>query len=153
MVSVLNAQELYQFIPSDPPSREALQALYTRWEKRISPDGTELWLNWIARLEQTEIAVGHFQAGLKNSGEAYIAYTVGKDHQRRGYAFEALTEICRLLRDSLGADPIKAWIDSRNTASIELVKKLGMKQVGSIENADHFKGTQSDEVIFQSSRI
>ncbi len=149
MVDVLRSPELYRYLPGDPPTLEGLQALYRIWEGRISPDADELWLNWIARESIGGQAVGHFQAGLKATGEAYVGYTVGLAHQRRGYAFEALTEVFRFLRETLHAGPIQACVDDRNLASIKLVEKLRMEKTGRIEGADYFKGVRSDELVFE----
>ncbi|MBP9708765.1 MAG: GNAT family N-acetyltransferase [Oligoflexales bacterium] len=57
-----------------------------------------------------------------------------------------------LLFDKVAAKSVKAWIDTRNLASINLVKKLGMTQVEFIAKADHFKGTDSDEFVFRIVR-
>lgn len=149
MVQLLADEALHRFVPSDPPTLHALEDTYRYWEKRISPKGDELWLNWIAREKRSKLAIGHFQAGIKASGEASIAYTVGIKFQRRGFALEALKEICQFLENKIKAAPIKAWIDTRNIASISLVKKLGMNQIATIENADQFKGASSDEFVFQ----
>ena len=129
----------FEFIPANPPTLVSLLDQYRRWENRISPENDELWLNWIARERPHGEVVGHFQSGLKENGEAYIAYTVGVEFQRQGFAFESLKKICSFLEGQFKAVPIKAWLDTRNLPSIALVKKLGMKQIGLIENADHFQ--------------
>ena len=41
---------IYRFIPDDPPTADALQKRYAFLEGARSPDGRELWLNWIAFL-------------------------------------------------------------------------------------------------------
>lgn len=47
----------------------------------------------------------------------------------------------------------EAFIDTRNQPSIRLVTRLGFRQVRTIENADHFKGSSSDEVVFEKSPL
>lgn len=148
MVTVLSDLQLYDFIPQDPPDLGKLEKTYEVWARRISPDKTELWLNWAARWKDSDKLIGHFQVGYKPD-EASIAYTVGLNFQRRGFALEALQEIIRFLKESLRCKTIKAWIDTRNKPSIELVKKLGMSQVNFIPKADHFKGADSDEFVFE----
>ncbi len=42
-------EKLYEFIADLPPvSVDALRARYKKFEDRVSPDGSELWLNWIS---------------------------------------------------------------------------------------------------------
>ena len=149
MTKVLSSQALYNFVPQDPPVLEKLQRTYEIWSRRISPEKDELWLNWVARCKETNQLIGHFQAGYKGPEEASIAYTVGVPFQRKGFATEALQIILNFLQESLAARTVKAWIDTRNTPSIDLVKKLNMEQIEFIEKADHFKGCDSDEYIFQ----
>ncbi len=149
MVTLLSDSELYSFIPQDPPELEKLRKTYELWSKRVSPAGDELWLNWIARLKSTREAVGHFQAGLKDGKDSNIAYTVGLKFQRKGIAAEALRAILSFIEAEFRIESIKAWIDTRNVASINLVEKLGMVKVDLIKNADRFKGADSDEFIYQ----
>ncbi len=152
MTTLLSDPDLHTFIPSDPPTLEKLKSQYKYWESRISPKEDELWLNWVGRLKSNGRIVGHFQAGVKTSLEATIAYMIGKDFQRQGFAFEGLTKVIDLLFEGTRAKSVKAWIDTRNQASINLVKKLGMNQVEFIAKADHFKGSDSDEFVFELVR-
>lgn len=148
MVTLLAHPDLHTFVPTDPPQLDKLKSQYKYWEARISPQGDELWLNWIGRLKSNGQIVGHFQAGAKSSGESSIAYTIGKDYQRRGLAYEGLTTVIAFLFEHVQATSVKAWIDTRNEVSIALVRKLGMVQQDFIAKADHFKGKDSDEYVF-----
>lgn len=152
MVGLLSDRALHTFVPSDPPTEEKLKAQYKYWELRISPQEDELWLNWIGRLKTTGEVVGHFQAGVKESLDCNIAYTIGTKFQRQGLAHEGLAEILTFLFNKVDAQTLKAWIDTRNFASIELVKKLGLTQTEFIAKADHFKGADSDESLFSLDR-
>ncbi len=140
--------ELHSFIPSEPQSVEKQRERCARWSKRRSPDGSEIWLNWVARDKYTDQAVGHFQVSIKQDGVAAIGYLVGKAHQNKGLSTEALEVIFAYLREGLGVLEVKAWSDTRNTASHRLAKKLGMVQVEFIKDADFFKGANSDEFVF-----
>lgn len=149
MVSLLKDADLYSFVPQDPPELAKLEKTYDFWSKRASPAGDELWLNWAARNKQTGEVIGHFQAGVKEGTESNLGYTVGLCFQRQGFAKEALQAILSFLNEKMRLESIKAWIDTRNLASIALVEKLGMVKVGFIEKADHFKGKDSDEHVYQ----
>ena len=148
MTVLLAHPDLHTYVPSDPPTLEMLKSEYKYWESRISPKEDELWLNWVGRLKSNGKLVGHFQAGVNASLEASIAYTIGKDFQRQGFAFEGFEKILDFLFEEISVKYVKAWIDTRNLASINLVKKLGMTQVELIVKADHFKGLDSDEFVF-----
>jgi [ribosomal protein S5]-alanine N-acetyltransferase len=149
MLLVLNETELYKFLPSDPLTLEKLQRLYKIWEKRISKEEDEVWLNWAARENTLGELIGHFQSGVRLDGDSYIAYIVNSKYQRQGYAYESLIEIIDFLKTYMKLKNIKAWIDTRNKASIALVEKLGMKHVNFIKNADYFKNSSSNEYVYE----
>lgn len=140
--------ELHLFVPFEPLPFEKQRERCARWEKRLSPDGDELWLNWAARSKATGDVIAHFQAGVNRDAVASIGYLVARKSQGQGIATEGLENVLAYLRDDLGVHEAKAWIDTRNEPSIRLVKKLGMNQVGFVENADFFKGASSDEFVF-----
>ena len=50
MVDVLADERMHEFTGGRPLSLEDLRSRYQRFESGRSPDGTEVWLNWIVRL-------------------------------------------------------------------------------------------------------
>lgn len=140
--------KLHEFVPYEPLSLEKQRERCAKWAKRRSPDGAELWLNWLARDLKSNHPVGHFQAGVKNDGVASIGYVVARSFQNRGLATEALHAVFDYLKGPLAVRQVKAWSDTRNLASHRLAQKMGMTQVEVIKNADFFKGNTSDEFVF-----
>ena len=54
---------IYRFIPDRPPDSLAnLEARYASLERGVSPDGRQLWLNWIVLPRATGKIVGYVQA-------------------------------------------------------------------------------------------
>jgi RimJ/RimL family protein N-acetyltransferase len=146
---LLQDESLYRYLPQDPPSLEALQKRYKAWSARKSPDGQEIWLNWMARHRVTGNYLGHFQSGFDEKNGFMVAYTLGTPYQKQGYAAEGLRAVIDFLHTRMNAQSIKAWIDTRNEPSIRLVKRLGFEQVQFIKDADKFKGSVSDEFVFE----
>jgi ribosomal-protein-alanine N-acetyltransferase len=156
-VTVAHAQELtdlfadpllHEFVPFEPPTLEQQQERCQRWSTGRSPDGSEIWINWVAREKSSGHVIGHFQAGVKNDYTASVGYVVGRPHQGKGYAAEAMTAVLNDLKNRFQVKQVKAWTDTRNTASHRLARKLGMRQAETIVNADYFKGASSDEFVF-----
>jgi ribosomal-protein-alanine N-acetyltransferase len=124
---------LYRFIPRQPPSSsDAVEERFTRLATRRSPDGTEAWLNWVARLRDTGEAVGMFEATVRAS-ESLLAYSLFSRHQRRGYAREACARVIETLRVEHRARVVVAEIDARNAASIRLVEALGFTRTAATD--------------------
>lgn len=140
--------ELHHFVPFEPLTLEKQKERCARWAMRKSPDGKELWLNWLGRDKNSKIPLAHFQAGVKEDSTASIGYLVTRNFQNKGLATEGLQAVFCYLRDVLGVNEVRAWSDTRNEASHRLAKKLGMSQVGLVKDADFFKGTTSDEFVF-----
>jgi [ribosomal protein S5]-alanine N-acetyltransferase len=141
---------LYSYIPDDPPtSLEALQDRYRRWERRTSPDGREMWLNWAARALASSEWVGTFQATITKDHQALLAYIIFPSSQRQGLAREGCLRVIEHLVERYGVEVVAAEIDTRNASSIALVKSLGFRLVATTYGADTFKGAVSDEYRFE----
>ena len=144
----LNNPSLYTYLPKDPPTLDALEKQYTFWENRESPDGSEYWLNWVVFYQ--DLCIGTVQAGVhREKKEASIAYMISSDFQGQGLGTEATGALIDHLRTHYAVKRVKAWIDTRNASSIRLVEKLGLEQIEFLEKADHFKGEDSDEFVYQ----
>jgi ribosomal-protein-alanine N-acetyltransferase len=126
----LRDPRLYEFLDSEAPKSVAiLETQYRRWEPRRSPEGTQAWLNWAARLRGGTY-IGWFQATVHENRRADLAYLVFAAHQRSGYAFEACQAVVEYLRGEHDVRTVRTTIDASNTASIALAQKLGLTQAG-----------------------
>jgi RimJ/RimL family protein N-acetyltransferase len=136
MFEVLRDPILYRYTGGEPPiDVAALARLYEFWEARVSPDESELWLNWIVKLRETGASVGHVQAGI-TSDHADLAWVVGTRWQRRGYATEAAQALVDwLLR--LGVRDLRASIHPDHAASIRVAEHLGLKRTTERNDIQH----------------
>jgi ribosomal-protein-alanine N-acetyltransferase len=141
---------LYRFIPTSPPaSVEALEARYARLESRCSPDGREVWLNWVARRVEDRAPVGTFEVTLRAENEALLAYTVFARFQRQGLAREACARIVDSLVRDWGVKLVTAFLHTGNAASIRLLERLGLRRVAFIPRADVIRGESIDEFRYE----
>lgn len=149
MFEMLSDERLYTFIPRDPPpSLASVQERFARLETRASPAGDELWLNWVARTKLEHACVGRVEVTLLADTSAYLAYEIAAPHWRRGFATEACQRILDVLFDDYGATRVVAEVDSRNTASMQLLERLGFECGLLRKHADEFKGSVSDEYTY-----
>lgn len=126
LYAVIADPSLYEFIDNkEPASEAALRERLARLESRKSPDGTEHWLNWIVRNAAGEI-VGYVQATVTPDHSAEIAYVLGRAHWRKGYAGAACAAMIAELRETYGVTRLTATLDPANTASLALLRKLGL---------------------------
>lgn len=135
---------LYTFVPEDPPkSLEQLAARFRMLEGRRSPEGDELWLNWVVEFEG--IAAGLVQATCRLDRKLFVAYEIFDGFRRRGLAVAAVRLMLSHLSSHHLADLALAYVDTRNEASIAVLNRLGFSRVRLIEGADYFKNAVSDE--------
>jgi ribosomal-protein-alanine N-acetyltransferase len=147
---LMQDERLYRFIPQDPPDTpQALEDRYSFLSGRRSPDGREAWLNWAVRERGSGEYAGTLEATVYDKGTAIIAYMVFVPHQRRGIAAEACGRLLEHLFQDYRVGIVAAEIDTRNAASIALVENLGFERVGFQKDADHFKGSTSDEYRYE----
>jgi [ribosomal protein S5]-alanine N-acetyltransferase len=146
----MQEERLYRFIPQDPPDTpRTLEDRYEFLSARRSPDGREAWLNWAVRERSSGEYAGTLEATVYDKGTAIIAYMVFVPYQRRGIAAEACVRLLQHLFEDYRVGMVAAEIDTRNVASIALVENLGFERVGFQKDADHFKGSTSDEYRYE----
>jgi RimJ/RimL family protein N-acetyltransferase len=147
---LLGDAALYTYLPQEPPaSLEEVEARYRRLAGRRSPDGAEVWLNWAARLRETEEYVGTFQATVRADATALIAYMIFTPFQRRGLAREGCAAVLASLAGTWGVRTVAAEIDTRNAASVALVESLAFARSATLPGVDYFKGASSDEYRYE----
>lgn len=144
----LGDPELYRFLPTDPCTAAQWRERLLRWEARRSTDGSEHWWNWIA-FDEAGAAVGHFQITLDATGTAVLGYVLASTAQRQGYATEAL----RSLIEWVPATRVRAAVDTRNARSSSLLERIGLKKICLVEHADHFKGSDSHEWVYELLKL
>jgi RimJ/RimL family protein N-acetyltransferase len=142
----LSDPRLYTHVPQEPPSSlDALRERLALLAARRSPQGDELWLNWVVRDVRGAAPLGRVQATVRTDAPCYLAYEVFPAQWRRGIATEACRRAIEWLIDELHVEHFTAEVDSLNTASLRLLDRLGFRRVTLRANADHFKGRTSDE--------
>jgi RimJ/RimL family protein N-acetyltransferase len=152
LFEVLQAPDLYIYIPQEPPSSlEALTARFEALSSRHSPDGKEDWLNWALRQRATDVYVGTVQATVRADHTALLAYMIFPAFWRQGYAQEACARVIAHLFEDYHVSRVAAELDTRNIASIRLVEALRFARVATTPGADFFKGTVSDEYRYELS--
>jgi RimJ/RimL family protein N-acetyltransferase len=101
MFAVLDDPGLHEFTGGAPLPLPDLTRRYAALASRRSPDGGQVWCNWVLRERASGTAVGTVQATLPRSGpdagEAEVAWVIGRAAQGRGYAREAAASLVERL--------------------------------------------------------
>lgn len=136
MVGVLADLALHEFTGGRPASLEALNEQYASWV-RGSGSATELWLNWIVRRRDDEVAIGTVQATCASGDrcEALVAWTIGTPWQRQGYASEATCGLLLWLRNQ-GIDSVVAHVHTDHAASIAVATRAGLQATDDVVDGE-----------------
>ena len=123
LAPLLDDASLHEFTGGAPLPAAALAARYARLAARRSPDGGQLWGNWVVRIRATGAAAGIMQATLPAggpaAGPAEVAWVVVRAAQGRGYAKEAARSLVAVLQEassSSGASSA-AWVTASGSKS------------------------------------
>jgi RimJ/RimL family protein N-acetyltransferase len=121
---LLHDEGLHRFIGGAPLTLEELRARYELLAHRLSADGKELWLNWIARRRGDDAVVGTMQATVSGP-RAELAWVMGQKWQGRGYASEAARSIIEWLARHALVDEVHAHIHPQHVASERVARAAG----------------------------
>ena len=138
MYVVLCDPAIYEYEGVPPPSLEKLANGLRRRESRVSPDGTEKWLNWVVRLTSGEL-IGYVQGTVYKTGVAYIAYEFSSKYWRKGIGSTAVACMLDDLRDSYAVHKFVAVLKSANFRSMGLLVKIGFTP-----------GTEEDVIAYEA---
>ena len=125
MVDVLSDEQMYQFTGGRAPTLDELRSRYRRLVVGRSADESELWFNWIVRIDGS--AVGAMQVTLAaDSTSADVAWEVGVPWQGRGIAAEAATAVVDWLV-ALRIPVIRALVHPDHAASAAVAARAGLR--------------------------
>lgn len=144
MFDVLCDPAIYEFENEPPPSIAALAAGYRRKETRRSSDGSEIWLNWVVRLRDGQLA-GYVQATVMPQGWSYVGYEFASAFWRRGIATASLVAMFAELEEVYGVQWLVAVLKGANFRSLAFLRKLGFVSASKEHLA--LVESEADEVV------
>ncbi|GAA0520370.1 N-acetyltransferase [Paractinoplanes deccanensis] len=91
-----------------------------------------------------DVAV-HLHDNLK---QAEVGFTLATEHQKKGYATEAVRAVLDRLFRVQGLHKVAGECDARNVASAALMERLGFTREGLLRQQTFIKGEWTDDLIF-----
>lgn len=136
MFPVLADPALYEHLDyGPPPNVEHVRSVYAQLQRGRSPDGTEVWLNWVALLE--EAPIGFVQATVLPSNQAWVAYVFQRATAGRGLARAAVRAMLQELASAYGVEHFLASVEQANARSIRLLEALHFRPASAEELVGH----------------
>ncbi|SNY73877.1 GNAT family N-acetyltransferase [Paractinoplanes atraurantiacus] len=83
-----------------------------------------------------------------NAQQAEIGFTLASQHQKQGYATEAVRAVLDRLFRVQGLHKVAGECDARNVASASLMERLGFTREGLLRQQTFIKGEWTDDLIY-----
>lgn len=150
LADIASRAEVVRYLYEEVRDRQEVSAeLELRSRLRsIEKEGDRLLL--VVERAEDGVVVGdvnlHFVSDRHRQGE--VGWVFHPNHQGKGYATEAATEMLRLGFDELGLHRISARCDARNAGSVGVMERLGMRREAHFVENEFFKGEWADELVY-----
>ncbi len=106
------------------------------------------WFQLAIRLRDTNQLVGDIGLHFIDSYQVEIGFTIAPDHQCKGFGSEAVIAVLSMLFNHLNKHRVFASVDPCNQASMNLLKKIGMRQEAHFRKSLFWRGEWVDDVVF-----
>ena len=138
LAPLLDDPSLHEFTGGAPLPAAALTDRYARLAVRRSPDGNQMWGNWVIRVRARGAAAGVAQATLPAggpaAGPAEVAWVLARPAQGRGYASEAARSLVALLRND--GWTVVAHIHPGHLASQRVARAAGLSPTSDVRDGE-----------------
>ena len=127
MYPLLKDASLYRYTGGQPPANlDAVSCWFSALESRLSADKKELWFTWILNTHEQAACIGYVQATVRES-TAELAWLVGTEFQRLGYASEAVACLANWLQND-DITSLQAYIHPGHEASQKIAASVGLRK-------------------------
>jgi RimJ/RimL family protein N-acetyltransferase len=138
LAPLLDDPSLHEFTGGAPLSAAALTDRFGRLAARRSPEGDQMWGNWVARVRATGAAAGTVQATLPAggpaAGPAEVAWVMVRPAQGRGYATEAARSLVAVLQAA--GWTVVAHIHPGHLASQRVARSAGLSPTADVHDGE-----------------
>ncbi len=87
-------------------------------------------------------------AALPSERLAEIGFTLAPEHQGHGYATEAVHRLLHYLLIERGKHRVSATCDDRNTRSVAVLERVGMRREGHLLESTWSKGEWTSDLLY-----
>lgn len=122
---------------------------YAEKMQRLPLYSSGVWWQVIILNKQSQKVIGDlaFCIDAETEQQAELGVALDPAFQKQGYATEAIRAICDFLFDEKLLHRIHVSIDPRNTASLNLFARVGLRKEAHLVESLFFKGEWCDDII------
>ncbi len=142
--------DVARYLYNDPLDRTSGEALLSKWAAAgaMTKEGERVMLAVLPLGGQRVIGDVNLMWRSQEHRQGEIGYAFNPEFHGRGYATEAAAAMLALGFTEYGFHRICARCDARNTASVKVMQRLGMRREAHLIENEWFKGEWSDEIQY-----
>jgi RimJ/RimL family protein N-acetyltransferase len=108
------------------------------------------WFQFAIESKETQDLIGDcaLRVDEHEPYRAEIGFTLAREYQGRGFAWEAVSRLLDYAFGPLGLHRVVAIADCRNVPSVALLERVGMRREGRFLENVWFKGGWADEYLY-----
>jgi RimJ/RimL family protein N-acetyltransferase len=144
-------EDVSQYLLNEPRTREEVEEKMAEFVTAITLAGDgDFWQIAVVRADDPGRVMGHVYFTIKSvaNSTAEIGFTQHPDFNGQGYMTEAANAVLEIAFGELGLHRVMAELDPRNSASVALCKRLGMREEAHFVEDLWFKGHWGDTGIY-----
>ena len=144
-----NDPEVARYQLWDPVRREEASD-FIQEQRSIQPGDAGRGFQFAIEMREAGELIGdcYLKITEEDALQAEVGVTLAPQHQRRGFASEAVSSVFDYVFLNLGLHRVVAITDCENEASVALLNGLGMRREGHFIQNIWFKGRWGDEYIY-----
>lgn len=150
LVAYRSLPEVCRYVPFEPMDEAKVRERLVIYGARHTLDAEDQVLFLGVELAESRVVIGDLMlrwiSEEHRSGE--VGYVLHPGYAGRGYAVEAVHRLLHLAFDDLRLHRVTARVDVKNSPSLRLARRLGMRVEALLRENEWFKGGWSDEVDF-----
>ena len=142
--------EVVRYVPYPPLTREEAEERLRFMATMTAIDDEAQNLRFAVVLPETGELIGDVSlwSSPNDRHQAEIGYVFNPQFHGRGYATEAVAELLRIGFEEAGLHRITANADARNTPSVRVMERVGMRREAHFVQGSYEKGEWVDEVEY-----
>jgi RimJ/RimL family protein N-acetyltransferase len=140
--AIQSREDVTRWLYWEPRSQDEVRTSLDAHIARPFDEGVVLAID----LEGELIGTANVAVGEHRQGE--IGFMLHPDHQGHGYATEAAEAIVELAFGTYRLHRVYGCVEPRNTASVRVLEKLGMRLEGHLRENEWVKGEWQSEVVY-----
>jgi RimJ/RimL family protein N-acetyltransferase len=144
----MSDEDVVRYQLYEPRSREQVADRLAEYSQAVRLEKVDDYIQPAIVVDEIVVGLIYFKISSLDDLTGEIGWALAREHQGKGFAFEAASATLDLAFHGMGLHRVFAELDPRNESSIALCKRLGMREEAHLIENLMFKGDWADTGIY-----